>query len=68
LLAIALGLVLVLFSNSILNGSKSAAFGNAVRLQGGNVQVHAPGYWQKDKRLPLYPLADSETAVQAALA
>lgn len=68
LLATALGLVLVLFSDSILNGSERAAFGNAVRLQGGNVQVHAPGYRQKAKRLPLYPLADAESVVQAALA
>lgn len=68
LLAIALRLLQVLFSNSILDGSERAAFGNAVRLQGGNVQVHAPGYWQKAKRLPLYPLDDAEAIVQTALA
>ena len=67
LLATALGLVLVLLSNSILDGSERAAFGNAVRLQGGNVQVHAPGYRQRARRLPLYPLADAEAIVQTAL-
>lgn len=67
LLAIALGLILVLISNGILDGSEKAAFGNAVRLQGGNVQVHAAGYRQKAKWMPLYPLKDANIAVQTAL-
>ena len=67
-IAIALGLTLMLFFDGLLGGSKQAIYGNTVKLQGGNVQVHAPGYREKAKRLPLLPLADDEAAVKAALA
>jgi len=68
LLAIALGLALLVFMDGLIGGSRQAIYGNAVRLQGGNVQVHAPGYREKAKRLPLLPLADANVVVQAALA
>jgi len=67
-IAIALGLTLMLFFDGLMGGAKQAIYGNTVKLQGGNVQVHAPGYREKAKRLPLLPLADDEAAVQAALA
>ncbi len=47
----------------LIKGSDQAIYGNAVRMYGGNVQVHAPGYREKSSRLPLLPLADSETVV-----
>ena len=67
-IAIGLGLALMLFFDGLMGGAKQAIYGNTVKLQGGNVQVHAPGYREKAKRLPLYPLVDAEAAVQAALA
>ena len=67
-IVIALGLALLLFFDGLLGGAKQAIYGNTVKLQGGNVQVHAPGYREKAKRLPLLPLADPEAAVRAALA
>ena len=66
-IAIALGLTLMLFFDGLMGGAKQAIYGNTVKLQGGNVQVHAPGYREKAKRLPLLPLADDEAAIQAAL-
>ena len=66
--AIALGLALMLFFDGLLGGSKQAIYGNTVKLQGGNVQVHAPGYRERAKRLPLFPLADADAAVGAARA
>ena len=68
LVAITLGLVFLMFMDGSIAGFQQAIFGNAVRLQGGNVQVHAPGYREKSKRLPLLPLADAESVVQAARA
>jgi ABC-type lipoprotein release transport system permease subunit len=68
LLAIALGLMALIFMDGLISGSRQAIYGNAVRLQGGNLQVHAPGYREKAKRLPLLPLADANVVVQAALA
>jgi putative ABC transport system permease protein len=64
--AIALGLVFLAFMDGSIAGFQQAIFGNAVRLQGGNVQIHAPGYGEKAKRLPLLPLADAGVVVRAA--
>ena len=68
LTAIVLGLVLLLLLNGVIQGSDQGIYGNAVRLYGGNVQVHAPGYRLKASRMPLLPLADAGAVVAAATA
>jgi ABC-type lipoprotein release transport system permease subunit len=68
LVAIILGLILLLLFDSFIKGSDQAIFGNAVRVYGGNIQVHTPGFRDKARRLPLLPLADAEAVVQAARA
>ncbi len=67
-IAISLGLALMVFFDGFIAGSKQSLYGNAVKLQGGNVQIHAPGYFAKAKRMPLLPLADAGAAVQATRA
>ena len=67
-IAIALGLTLILFFDGMLNGMDEALYGNTVRLQGGNVQIHAPGFRDKANSLPLLPLIDPDPMVEAALA
>jgi len=66
-IAIALGVAFLLFFDGLYGGTGQAVYGNFVKLQGGNVQVHAPGYREKAKRLPLLPLANAEVAMQATL-
>jgi ABC-type lipoprotein release transport system permease subunit len=66
--AIVLGLILLLLFDGIIRGSDQAIFGNAVRVYGGNLQVHAPGYRDKAARLPMLPLDDPAAVVQAAKA
>jgi putative ABC transport system permease protein len=66
-IAIALGLTLILFFDGMLDGMDEALYGNTVRLQGGNVQVHAPGFREKANSLPILPLIDPDPIVQAAL-
>ena len=66
--AIVLGLILLLLFDGIIRGSDQAIFGNAVRVYGGNLQVHAPGYRDKAARLPMLPLDDPEAVVKAAQA
>ncbi len=66
--AIVLGLILLLFLDGVIAGSDQAMFGNAVRLYGGNIQIHAPGFLAKSTRLPMLPLEDAGAAVQAARA
>jgi len=64
--AIVLGLILLIFMDALIKGSDQAIFGNAVRLYGGNIQVHAPGFREKASRLPLLPLADADSVVEIA--
>ena len=66
--AIALGLTFILMFDGMLGGMNEALYGNTVKLQGGHVQVHVPGYREKMNRMPLLPLADPGAAVDAALA
>jgi len=66
-IAIALGLAFLIFFDGMMSGSAQTIYGNAVRLMGGNVQVHAPGYREKARRLPLLPLEDPNAVVQTAL-
>jgi ABC-type lipoprotein release transport system permease subunit len=67
-IAIALGLTFILMFDGFLGGMNEALYGNTVKLQGGHVQVHAPGYREKMNRMPLLPLADPGAAVEAATA
>lgn len=68
LVAIVLGVILLLFFDGLIKGSDQAIFGNAVRLYGGNIQIHASGFREKANRLPLLPLDDADVVIQAALA
>jgi ABC-type lipoprotein release transport system permease subunit len=63
-IAIVLGLILLIFMDALIKGSDQAIFGNAVRLYGGNVQIHAPGFRDKASRLPLIPLDDADMVVE----
>jgi len=68
LIAIVLGLILLIFMDGLMKGSDQSIFGNAVKMYGGNVQVHAPGYVEKARRMPLLPLDDADAVVAAAKA
>jgi ABC-type lipoprotein release transport system permease subunit len=67
-IAIALGLTFILMFDGMLGGMDEALHGKQVRLQGGHVQVHAPGYREKMNRSPLLPLADPDALARAAQA
>jgi ABC-type lipoprotein release transport system permease subunit len=67
-IAIALGLAFILMFDGMLGGMDEALHGKQVRLQGGHVQVHAPGYREKMNRSPLLPMANPGALVQAAQA
>jgi ABC-type lipoprotein release transport system permease subunit len=67
-IAIALGLMLMLVFDGMLGGMDQSLYGNTIKLQGGHVQIHAPGFLEKMNRSPLLPLADPAAAAGAALA
>jgi len=65
-LAMGLSLAMMMWYDGLLDGFNNAIAGNAVRVLGGNVQVHAAGYREKVDSNPLLPLADDAAVVQAA--
>jgi ABC-type lipoprotein release transport system permease subunit len=67
-LAMGLGLALMMFYDGLIAGFNQAIYGNAIKVLGGNIQVHAPGYREKAAQTPLLPLADPQAVVKAALA
>jgi len=66
-LAMGLSLSLMMFYDGLLDGFNQAIAGNAVRVLGGNIQVHAAGYREKVDSNPLLPLTDDSAIIQAAL-
>jgi ABC-type lipoprotein release transport system permease subunit len=67
-LAMGLSLGMMMWYDGLMDGFNNAIAGNAVRVLGGNVQVHAEGYREKVDSNPLLPLKDDAAVVQAALA
>jgi len=54
--------------DGLVSGFDQAIYGNAIKILGGNIQVHAAGYRAKADQTPLLPLADDQAVVEAALA
>ncbi len=65
-LAMSLTLALMMFYDGLMNGFTDAIYGNAVKVLGGNVQVHAEGYRSQASSTPLLPLADPQILVSTA--
>jgi ABC-type lipoprotein release transport system permease subunit len=63
--AIILSMILLVFFQAFMDGMDQSIYGNTVRLYGGNVLIHAPGYREKSTRLPLYPVEDAEAILAA---
>ena len=66
--AMALGLGLMMWYDGLMAGFDQAIYGNAIKVLGGNIQIHAAGYRTEMGENPLLPLPDDQAAVQAALA
>jgi ABC-type lipoprotein release transport system permease subunit len=67
-LAIALVLGMMMFYDGLMAGFNEAIYGSAVKVLGGNIQVHAEGYRAKADQNPLLPLANDQKVVNASLA
>ncbi len=65
-LAMGLGLAFMMFYDGLMQGFNQAIYGNAIRVLGGNIQIHAAGYREKVDSNPLLPLADTAAVIQAA--
>ncbi len=67
-LAIGMTLWLMMMYDGLIGGFQQAIYGNAIKVLGGNIQIHAIGYQDKAAQNPLLPLPDDQAAVKAALA
>ena len=67
-LAMSLTLALMMFYDGLMNGFTDVIYGNAVKVLGGNIQVHAEGYRAQANSTPLLLLADPQAVIKAAQA
>lgn len=67
-LAIGLGMAMMMMYDGLIAGFDQAIYGNAIRVLGGNIQVHAEGYSEKADSNPLLPMANEQSIIDAALA
>lgn len=65
-LAMSTTLALMMWYDGLINGFTDAIYGNAVKVFGGNIQVHAEGYRAQASSTPLLPLADPQAVIKAA--
>ncbi|MEP7136081.1 MAG: FtsX-like permease family protein [Chloroflexota bacterium] len=65
-LAMSLTLALMMFYDGLMNGFTDAIYGNAVKVLGGNIQVHTEGFRAQANSTPLLPLADPQAVIKAA--
>ena len=66
--AMGLSLAMMMMYDGLIEGFNQAIYGNAIRVMGGNIQIHAAGYREKFESNPLLSLQDDKAVVQAALA
>ena len=68
LIAVGMGvtMALLVIYDGLIVGFEQAIYGNAIQLQGGNIQANAPGYAEKAGRKPLLPMDDPDAVVLAA--
>jgi len=65
-LAMSMTLALMMWYDGLMNGFTDAIYGNAVKVLGGNIQVHAAGYRSQADSTPLLPLANPLVVIKAA--
>ena len=65
-LAMGLAMAMMVFYDGLITGFNEAIYGNAIRVLGGNIQIHATGYREKIDSNPMLPLKDASAVMQAA--
>lgn len=64
--AMGLGLAMMMMYDGLMDGFTQAIYGNAIKVLGGNIRVHAAGWAEKADSLPLLPVANDSAVIQAA--
>jgi ABC-type lipoprotein release transport system permease subunit len=66
--AIGFTMMLMMMYDGLIAGFQDDIYGNAIKVLGGNIQVHAAGYQDKADQTPLLPLPNDTQVVTTALA
>jgi len=62
--AIMLTMGLMMVYDGLMAGFNQAIYGNAIKVLGGNIQIHASGFREKSSRLPLLSLENSDLIIE----
>lgn len=65
-LSIAMSLAMMMMYDGLMVGFNDAIYANAVKILGGNIQIHADGYRMKNGSKPLLPVANDQALLMAA--
>lgn len=63
--AMGFGLSLMMMYDGLVDGFNQAIYGNAIKVVGGNIQIHAEGYGNSTGAKPLLPLANDVEVLEA---
>ena len=64
-LAIGFTMAMMMMYDGLIDGFNNAIYANAIKVLGGNIQIHAAGYQTKADQTPLLPLPGDTTALLA---
>jgi ABC-type lipoprotein release transport system permease subunit len=67
-LAIGIMMWMMMLYDGLIAGFQQAIYGNALKVLGGNIQIHAVGYQAKEGQNPLLPLENDQAVLDAVLA
>jgi ABC-type lipoprotein release transport system permease subunit len=57
----------MVFYDGMISGFQDAIYGNAIKVLGGNIRIHAEGYAASTENTPLLALSTDQQIVQAAM-
>ena len=66
-LSIGMTMAMMMMYDGLIAGFNDAIYGGAIKVLGGNIQVHAVGYRDKIDQMPLLPLANDQAVIDASL-
>jgi ABC-type lipoprotein release transport system permease subunit len=66
-LSIGMTMAMMMMYDGLIAGFNDAIYGNAIKVLGGNIQVHAVGYKDKIDQMPLLPLQNAQAVIDEAM-
>src|SRR5512142_850747 len=61
--AMSMALAMIMIYDGMVDGFNEAIYGNAIRVLGGNIQIHAAGYRANVESNPLIPLPNDQAVL-----